>query len=119
MLLVSLDNILSLPELLGRRGEPFNGAVHVDLAVSRRRWCGRRLPAGKVCWPKCCRVIAPSRCHSRCYMRIGAISPSACACSWIGSSRFSGRYSPTETAVALTPSDQSRCESLGLVVARE
>jgi hypothetical protein len=29
---------------------------------------------------------------------LGAISPSACACSWIGSPRFSGRYSPTEAA---------------------
>ena len=31
LLMVSLDNIVSLPELLGRRGEPCNGAVHVEV----------------------------------------------------------------------------------------
>jgi hypothetical protein len=32
LLLVSLDNILTLPQLAGRRGEPFNGAIQITLA---------------------------------------------------------------------------------------
>ena len=32
LLLVSLDNIRTLPELAGRRGEPFNGAIQITLA---------------------------------------------------------------------------------------